>query len=224
MSTREPGSAAGTMKLVGGDPCLDFVNTVGGRVDGGRRARSSVRNDKLRAYSDLVAWSRHTGLTGDAEARALLRLAHRRPREAARVLARAERLRESLYRVLRALMAGERPPAADLDAVTVELSAARGEDRLALGPHGLRWTSPAAGERLDSVLWPVGRAAAALLTADLSRLRQCGGEDCGWLFLDRSRNRSRQWCTMEDCGNVSKVRRFRQRRRRRTRRDKEDVT
>jgi predicted RNA-binding Zn ribbon-like protein len=210
------------MKLVGGDPGLDFVNTVGGRVGGGRRARSSVRDDKLTAYSDLVAWSQHTGLTGGAEARALLRLAHRRPREAARVLARAERLRESLYRVLRALMHGGRPGAADLDAVNLELSAARGQDRLAVGPDGLRWQSPDASGHLESVLWPVVRAASALLTsADLSRLRECGGEDCGWLFLDRSRNRSRQWCTMQDCGNVSKVRRFRQRRRRRRRGDEE---
>jgi predicted RNA-binding Zn ribbon-like protein len=87
------------------------------------------------------------------------------------------------------------------------------------GREGLRWDWPDAGSRLDSPLWPVGRAAAALLTSgDLSRLRQCGGERCGWLFLDRSRNRSRHWCTMEDCGNVSKVRRFRQRRTRRSRR------
>jgi predicted RNA-binding Zn ribbon-like protein len=109
--------------------------------------------------------------------------------------------------------------------VNFELSAARGQDRLAAGPDGLRWQSAGVGEHLESVLWPVARAASALLTsADLSRLRECGGRGCGWLFLDRSRNHSRQWCRMEDCGNVSKVRRFRQRRRRRTRRDEEGVT
>jgi predicted RNA-binding Zn ribbon-like protein len=42
-------------------------------------------------------------------------------------------------------------------------------------------------------------------------VRQCGGESCGWLFLDTSRNRSRQWCDMRDCGNLAKVRRFRER-------------
>jgi predicted RNA-binding Zn ribbon-like protein len=221
VETMTAGSAAGAMRLVGGDPCLDFVNTVGGRT-GGRRA--AVRGDKLSAYSDLVAWSRHADLTRPAEGRALLRLAHVRPREAARVLARAERLRESLYRVLRSLMDGGRPLAADLDAVSLELSAARVQDRLTVGPDGVRWQAPETGEHLESVLWPVARAASALLTSgDLSRLRQCGGDQCGWLFLDRSRNHSRQWCTMEDCGNVSKVRRFRQRRRR-TRRDEEDGT
>jgi len=60
---------------------------------------------------------------------------------------------------------------------------------------------------------------------ELRQLRACPVDDggCGFLFLDRSRNHSRQWCTMQDCGNVSKVRRFRQRRRGRTRRDKEDL-
>ncbi|MCL4825828.1 MAG: CGNR zinc finger domain-containing protein [Caldilinea sp.] len=29
---------------------------------------------------------------------------------------------------------------------------------------------------------------------------------CGWLFFDASRNRSRRWCSMEDCGNRAKAR------------------
>ncbi|MGA2590961.1 MAG: CGNR zinc finger domain-containing protein [Bryobacteraceae bacterium] len=36
---------------------------------------------------------------------------------------------------------------------------------------------------------------------------------CGWMFLDTTRNRSRQWCDMRDCGNRAKVRRFREKRR-----------
>jgi len=63
-------------------------------------------------------------------------------------------------------------------------------------------------------LWPLSRSAAELLTsADLAFIRECQGEDCGWLFLDTSRNRTRRWCDMRDCGNLAKVRRFRRRRR-----------
>ncbi|GAA4213146.1 CGNR zinc finger domain-containing protein [Microbispora amethystogenes] len=54
-----------------------------------------------------------------------------------------------------------------------------------------------------------------LSTADLRRLRVCplaeGG--CGWLFLDHSRNGSRRWCAMEDCGSQAKARRLTERRR-----------
>jgi len=38
---------------------------------------------------------------------------------------------------------------------------------------------------------------------DRTRLRICG--HCGWLFIDRSKNRSRIWCDMAVCGNRHKA-------------------
>jgi predicted RNA-binding Zn ribbon-like protein len=202
------------MRLIGGDSTLDFVNTVTGRVSdpaGG----SVVSDDKLVRYEDLLDWARHAELLTAAQTRALARLAKRRPQEAVRVLSRAISARETLYRVLMALMRGRRPAPRDLAALNAEIAAARSRERLVPGATALEWAAAEPGARLDSVLWPVWRAAEALLTSpEISRLRECGGDGCGWLFVDRSRNRSRRWCTMDDCGNVSKVRRFRERRRR----------
>jgi predicted RNA-binding Zn ribbon-like protein len=42
----------------------------------------------------------------------------------------------------------------------------------------------------------------------LDRVRSCQGDTCGWLFLDMSKNRSRRWCSMSDCGNTAKARRY----------------
>ena len=54
---------------------------------------------------------------------------------------------------------------------------------------------------------PVVHAAVALLTAGpLDRIKGCG--TCRFLFLDESRNRSRRWCSMEDCGTAEKIRRY----------------
>ena len=55
-------------------------------------------------------------------------------------------------------------------------------------------------------------ADAELLASEqqLAHLRQCCGDNCGWLFLDSSKNHSRRWCDMRDCGNRAKVRRHRQ--------------
>jgi len=215
-------SPAATMKLVGGDPCLDFVNTVGGRVPAVGRAQARVRADKIAFYSDLVAFGVHAGLVGETEGRGLRRLGTTRSREALAVLGRALAFREALYRTLQALMRGRRPAPADLVVINAEVAKSRSREVLAARHEGLRWEWRDDAGRLEWLLWPVTRAAAALLTSpDLARLRQCGGDECGWLFLDRSRNRSRQWCTMEDCGNVSKVRRFRKRHSR-TRGDKPD--
>jgi len=206
-------SPAARIKLVGGDPCLDFVNTVGGRVPaGGSLVGSEVLADKLSSYADLVAWGAHAGLLGEAGARRLARRAKEAPRAAAAVLARARALREALHRTLRSLMRARRPAGEDLAVLNAEIAAARSREALQVEGGALRWGWIDPTGRLGSVLWLISRAAADLLTSDLTRLRQCGGDRCGWLFLDRSRNRSRQWCTMQDCGNVSKVRRFRERR------------
>lgn len=46
------------------------------------------------------------------------------------------------------------------------------------------------------------------------RLKIC--PNCGWLFLDRSRNSSRTWCDMAVCGNRNKAKRHYQRNREET--------
>nr|WP_246305023.1 CGNR zinc finger domain-containing protein [Nocardioides thalensis] len=42
---------------------------------------------------------------------------------------------------------------------------------------------------------------------DAHRLRQCRANDCGWLFLDRTKNASRVWCSSADCGNRTRAQR-----------------
>jgi predicted RNA-binding Zn ribbon-like protein len=45
-----------------------------------------------------------------------------------------------------------------------------------------------------------------------SRLKACPADDCHWAFIDRSKNHSRTWCSMEVCGNRRKTARYRARR------------
>jgi predicted RNA-binding Zn ribbon-like protein len=172
-----------------------------------------VRDDKLGSYADLVAFAAHRGILENAVARGLLRRAAARPRAAGTVLARALAFREALHRTLRAVVERRRPAAVDLGVVDAEARAARTREALVPSPgDGLRWAWRDPARALDAPLWPVARAAAGLLTsAETTRLRTCDGDGCGWLFLDRSRSGRRRWCSMEDCGNVDKVRRFRRR-------------
>jgi len=194
-------------KFVGGRLCLDFLNTVGGRV-----RSATVLRDKLVDYYDLLDWSRLAGLANQAESRRLARRAASQGRDAAATLARAVLLREALYRIFTSALDGRRPREADLSTLSRELRIARAHERLAHKGGAFRWAWEDAGAELDRILWPVSRSAADLLTSvDLSRIRRCAGHECGWLFLDTSRNRSRHWCDMKDCGNRAKVRRFRKR-------------
>lgn len=43
------------------------------------------------------------------------------------------------------------------------------------------------------------------------RLKACGDDGCQWAFFDTTRNHSKTWCSMEDCGNREKTRRYRER-------------
>jgi len=186
------------MKFVGGLPCLDFVNTVGGWRQG------RVFEDKLETYSDLVRWASLAGVDVTPPSRP-------NPPDTAKVLARARALRRALYRLLNSLLEKRTPAPADLAVFRAELAIARNHQTVILKDGKLVWAfdDPHA---LDAVLWRVSQSAADLVTSpDLDRVRRCAGETCGWMFLDTTRNHSRHWCDMQDCGNLAKVRRFRKR-------------
>jgi predicted RNA-binding Zn ribbon-like protein len=199
-------SSAAEMKLVGGRLCLDFVNTVDGRND------NALLGDKLEDYSDLVAWSQHSGIVTAAQAARLIKESKQKTAAANSVLHRAIALREALHRIFKATVTESVPQSSDLETVNDELLKARKNEKLISTDKGFTWEWAAEDTALDRMLWRVAQSAAEFLsTGDLSRLRECGGEQCGWLFEDTSRNRTRQWCHMQDCGNLAKVRRFRTR-------------
>jgi len=208
---------AAAIKLVGGRLCLDFVNAIGGRrpaspSEKGDKEDYSVREDKLTDYGDLLAWSQHAGLLTEGEARKLFRESWQRQTEAASVFARAIELREAIYRIFKALLNKSLPRQSDLERLNQELTMAYGRVRLAAGEENFVWEWTDTKNSLDRMHWLIADSAAEFLTSgDLTRLRECSGEDCGWLFEDTSKNRSRQWCDMRDCGNLAKVRRFRTR-------------
>jgi predicted RNA-binding Zn ribbon-like protein len=60
-----------------------------------------------------------------------------------------------------------------------------------------------------------GRAVVALVRAASQphwrRVKACPGPGCAWVFVDRSRNGSRRWCDMAECGNRAKGAAFRAR-------------
>ncbi len=193
-----------TFELTGGRLCLDFANTVDNRP-------SQRRKELLNNYFDLVSWSRQAGAVPDSLARQLFRKGSQHPGEAGAILRRATDLREAIYRSFSAVAAKHTVPTPDIAKLNSAISEAF--RRLQIGPakHGFTWewhTEPAS---LNSMLWPVVRSAAELLTSsDLGRIRECAAENCGWLFMDHSKNQSRRWCDMKVCGNRNKARRYRQ--------------
>lgn len=191
------------LSVLGGHLALDFANTLDGR--GTARER-----DRLDGYAALVDWARAAGAVDRRQAGDLRAYADWAPGSAAEALAAARALREAVYRVAAAVASGAAPEPADLEALNRNLAPFLAATRLDATPHGLApaWSGdPDAPER---VLWPVARAAVDLFCgAAAGRLRACAAADCRRLFLDRSKNGSRRWCAMADCGNLAKARRHR---------------
>jgi predicted RNA-binding Zn ribbon-like protein len=202
-------------KFIGGNISLDFVNTAGGRISNpnkksGRDYYDAFPSEKMEIYADLIDWSIKGRLINEKEAKKLLQAAAVDSRSAEAALKRAVNLRESIYRLFKSVVEGWQPEAEDLEKLNRELSIGHRHQKLSAAKNGFvfEWTNREGA--LDAMLWQISKSAADLLIyGDLTRIRRCGNEVCNWLFVDTSRNRSRQWCVMNDCGNVAKVRRFR---------------
>jgi predicted RNA-binding Zn ribbon-like protein len=202
------GRAVSTVPLEGGHLALDFANTVGGlRID-----PPSPADELLDSYEDLVVWCVRLGVIDEPDGQALIRAAAADEKAARRTLRRAKTLRELVYAIFRAIADGGEPPAELLDELRDAERGALGTAQLAPGDGAMRWTWPPPRELADPLL-PITHAAVELLTSGpLDHLKVCG--NCRWLFLDQSRNHSRRWCSMDECGTQMKQRRFVERRRR----------
>jgi predicted RNA-binding Zn ribbon-like protein len=164
----------------------DFVNSVD----------LEERRDELADGRGLVRWVAAHGLSGErfrasdadaAEARAL--------REALRELMRAN----NDVAVDRASAVGRLDAAGRRAKLTARFDS--GSIRLVPGERGVRGA-------LGVVL---GAAGEAMADGSWQRAKACRSDTCCWAFVDRSRNRSRQWCSMSVCGNRAKARTFRER-------------
>src|SRR5947209_5987459 len=190
------------VELSGGALALDFANTVGG---------THVRptHDHLQEYGDIVGFAE---LAGGLERSTGMRLRQRAEREPTRARAVYElgiALRESVWAVFSALASGEVPRESDLDLISDAAASAAARSRLVYDRDGIGWSLPSDRDDLERPLWEVARSAADLLTSnERDRIKECASETCEWVFLDQSRNRSRRWCDMSDCGNRAKARRF----------------
>jgi predicted RNA-binding Zn ribbon-like protein len=207
-----PSKPGRPLKYVSGDPGPDLVNTIDWTRDG-------VASERLTDYQRLTRWAEGAGVLSRAEARALREAARSRPEAAAEALEVARRLRRVLQGVLASVALRQRDERAWQE-FGAYVEDALGRLVVVPGPAGRKnrraatWKWRDADERLDWFLWPVVRSTAELLTSDEAhRIRVCDGDDCGWMFVDRSRNRLRRWCEMRTCGTAAKSRRRRDRHR-----------
>jgi predicted RNA-binding Zn ribbon-like protein len=218
-------------RIVGGHLGLDLVNTVAPRTP-----NPGEHEDYLATPAQLLAWSRRVRLLSDGEADAVAGAWAAAPGADEQALRTVLEIREATYHVLAAALsvgADRLETLAALNQLFMHWTAALARGALApagvlpaavgLSPDetestGGRGVARVRYGQVSARLLPDRLAAACvelLQTIDVHQLKACPLEEggCGWLFLDRSRNGSRRWCAMEDCGAHAKARRLTARRR-----------
>jgi predicted RNA-binding Zn ribbon-like protein len=180
---------------------LDFVNTLDFRL-------SENPTESLTSFESFVDWAVKKKITDRAAAEELKK-SEGDPDQA---LHRVLELRELLFRLLSAVTRRARIAEEDLDRFNGLLAEAMSNIHITQTQEGFDWLCCPGDFGLESILYRIVKSAADLLVStQLQRLRICADPECGWLFLDFSRNHSRRWCSMESCGNRAKARRFYQR-------------
>jgi predicted RNA-binding Zn ribbon-like protein len=191
--------ATAPFEWVGGELCLDFVNTTAWE-----RARS--HGDRFVSLERVAQFGEEAGLISTDERRSV---SDRSVEQSSQDLARALKVRRVLQSTFRAIASNGALSAKELEVFNDHLRRALSSFELVADESGYSLAS-ASSDPVARILAAVVWSAARLLgdADELARLRLCGSDTCGWQFVDRSRNHSRRWCNMRDCGNRAKARRY----------------
>ena len=173
--------------------CLAFSNTVSSRGMPGQR-------DRLTDSEALRAWLQKKGILDEAASTA---------GEDPRNFERGLRLREAIYGISHALSHGGEPGADDVGELNWNVQRALVAARIDPGDGRLDWNLDSLKNSVAGAIGLLALSAAGLFTSERAqRVKECGNQTCGWLFVDLSKNHSRKWCDMADCGNLAKARRY----------------
>ena len=200
-----PGAYKGTYEIESGIPCLDFANTLSWRL-------SDQRHEWLDGYENLLEWGLVAGVI-QADETVVTKLPTRETlSETNRVLDRVIHLREAIYRIFSATSDGQHPQTEDIQTLNAEMYKSSKHLGVAWSGSRFAWHWKDGTPIHDKIMGAVVRSAVELLTSDdLERVGECQGVGCGWLFVDTSKNHTRRWCSMNDCGNRAKARKHYQR-------------
>lgn len=190
--------------MVGERLCLNFVNTISWRES------EDKRRDWFTSYDKLVDWSSHAGILEEKQTDLLLKKSVQDPSEAEMTLTQAIQLREAIYRIFRSFIKEELINPEDLTNFNKVINHYYQLMHLVPMENDFSMQFDIPEGAFDRMLPPIVQSAVNILSSekDLKRVKQCEGDPCGWLFFDTSRNLSRRWCSMADCGNRAKARRF----------------
>ncbi|MBY0403476.1 MAG: CGNR zinc finger domain-containing protein [Cyanobacteria bacterium] len=188
---------------IGGHRAMDFLNTS--------FVFFNRPFDLLKNFSDLLRWLVGAGLLKEEEKTQLLSLYDNSP-QADALLLQVKHLRTLLQQFVLGV---------DLDN-TKRSQILQDMNHFLQGfafTNKLSWNAENTVEHHSSSVMPqplslvqpfIEISIDFLLHANLKYVQKCENEPCALYFIDISKNKSRRWCSMDHCGNKTKVNKFRQ--------------
>lgn len=184
----------------GNHPVLNFVNTLDERF-------SEQPLERLTNYGALLNFMEQSQLLNSDVVSVMGQ--YTTTAWAEQTLQAVLKLRESLWMLLDSRENEGHEAQRAIAQIASEIKHAHDARELEQSGYGLRWEWKQ-GDDVRRPLWELALKIENLLVSEDARLiKQCAAEDCGVFFLDKSRAGTRRWCSMSNCGNRNKVRRFR---------------
>jgi predicted RNA-binding Zn ribbon-like protein len=179
-------------EFAGGRLCLDFCNTLS-------RGPGEGPRDRIDSAAAFSAWANRLGR---------MDVSPPGPDE----LAALREFRRALLAIIDATVENTVPNRADLQVLEAEIADFRRSERLVPAANGGFTLMDSSVNPVEKLRHDIARDAAEILVGgEISRIKRCPDDTCRWVFFDASKNFSRRWCAMDDCGARDKVRRFRRR-------------
>jgi predicted RNA-binding Zn ribbon-like protein len=185
-----------TFLFLGNHSCLDFINTqiiVRGNL-----------TDLLDTFDDLVAWLVQTEHLSKGEGdrmRSGLSL-----KEKEQALERARTFRATLRDLAEHIVRHKGVPRAAVTEINRLLSQRPGFPQIVQRGTKFEETVVSKAVNTDNLLTPLAQAASNLLCrGNLALIKKCANEACILYFYDTTKSHTRNWCSMQLCGNRIKV-------------------
>jgi len=182
--------------FVGNHPCLDLINT--------QLIVKGEPKDLLESVDDLYAWLRQARLLTASQAE--FAEVHLHNEEAASSLESAKALRATLRIVAERVAAHKAVPASAIDVMNQFLTQRPGYTELVRTKEGFKRRFHSLATQQVELLAPLLESSSDLLSSDrLYLIKKCANAACVLYFLDTTKNHTRNWCSMQMCGNRMKV-------------------
>jgi predicted RNA-binding Zn ribbon-like protein len=182
--------------FVGNHPCLDFVNT--------QMIVKGEPVDVLESVEDLLSWLAQARLLTKPQADAVR--AGLKHTELTSLLNQAKSFRATLRGLVERIVAGQSIPDSAIRAINQFLSQRPSYAQLVRTKRGFERRVHSVASPALNILAPLAESASDLLCqTDFTLIKKCGNPACVLYFYDTTKNHTRNWCSMQMCGNRMKV-------------------